>query len=344
MGFSQHRDWTHISYALALTGGFFFIPSQNKLPYWREFCCIMFSHFISLSSQEKIFLPINVIHSRNTAMFSTILKQLLEKLAANFHSACSWTKICMPQWSWAFPHDSDDKESTYNAGDSGLIPGLGRSPGEGNGYPLQYSCLGNLMDRRAWKATDHGVAESDMAERLSLHFQWSQLLAFIYCMQIFAIREKFAFYESILEPGKDVNVFKMVKNFFARESFHWKTNLGVRCTGGAPAMSGNTSGLAAFLKKATPHVIMTHCLLYRQAVAWDCQQFWKGLPPLPWKDQLYQSQRFKSFILAWFVKGWEKNINFSTACSKSKTWSAWLHFGKVLPWSFPSFLSSFFLC
>ena len=40
---------------------------------------------------------------------------------------------------------------------AGLIPGSGRSPGEGNGNSLQYSCLGNLMDRGAWKATDHGV-------------------------------------------------------------------------------------------------------------------------------------------------------------------------------------------
>ena len=44
--------------------------------------------------------------------------------------------------------------------DSGLIPGLGRSPGEGNGNPLQYSCLENLMDRGAWWATVHGVAKS----------------------------------------------------------------------------------------------------------------------------------------------------------------------------------------
>ena len=42
----------------------------------------------------------------------------------------------------------------------GLIPGLGRSPGEGNGYPLQYSCLGNSMDRGAWRATVHGVEKS----------------------------------------------------------------------------------------------------------------------------------------------------------------------------------------
>ena len=51
-----------------------------------------------------------------------------------------------------FPVGSDDKESTCNAGDVGLIPGLGRSPGEGNGYPLQYSCLEKSMDREAWQA------------------------------------------------------------------------------------------------------------------------------------------------------------------------------------------------
>ena len=48
-----------------------------------------------------------------------------------------------------FPGGSDGKESAYNAGDLDLIPGSGRSPGEGNGYPLQYSCLENSMDRGA---------------------------------------------------------------------------------------------------------------------------------------------------------------------------------------------------
>ena len=50
--------------------------------------------------------------------------------------------------------------SASNAGDPGLIPGLGRSPGEGNGNPLQYSCLENPMDRGAWQATVRGVAKS----------------------------------------------------------------------------------------------------------------------------------------------------------------------------------------
>ena len=56
-----------------------------------------------------------------------------------------------------FPHNSVGKESACNAGDLGLIPGLGRSPGEGNGNPLQYSCLENPMDRGSWWATVHGV-------------------------------------------------------------------------------------------------------------------------------------------------------------------------------------------
>ena len=55
--------------------------------------------------------------------------------------------------------------------DPGLIPGLGISPGEGIGYRLQYSCLGNPVDRGAWRATVHGVTESDMAEQLMHHWK-----------------------------------------------------------------------------------------------------------------------------------------------------------------------------
>ena len=59
-----------------------------------------------------------------------------------------------------FPGGSEVKASACNEGDLGSIPGLGRSPGEGNGYPLQYSCLENPMDRGAWWATVHGVPKS----------------------------------------------------------------------------------------------------------------------------------------------------------------------------------------
>ena len=61
---------------------------------------------------------------------------------------------------WGFPGGLDGKESACNAEDPGLIPRLGRSPGEGNGYPLQYSCLENSMDGEARWATIHGVSKS----------------------------------------------------------------------------------------------------------------------------------------------------------------------------------------
>ena len=54
---------------------------------------------------------------------------------------------------WGFPRGSVVKKPPVNAGDVSLIPGLGRSPGGGNGNPLQYSCLENSMDREAWQAT-----------------------------------------------------------------------------------------------------------------------------------------------------------------------------------------------
>ena len=61
---------------------------------------------------------------------------------------------------FGFPGGSKVKASACNAGDLGSIPGLGRSPGEGNGNPLQYSCLENPMGGGAWWATVHGVAKS----------------------------------------------------------------------------------------------------------------------------------------------------------------------------------------
>ena len=59
-----------------------------------------------------------------------------------------------------FPGGLDSKESACNAGDPGSIPGLGRSPGDGDGHPIQYSCLENPMDRGAWWATVHRVMKS----------------------------------------------------------------------------------------------------------------------------------------------------------------------------------------
>ena len=61
---------------------------------------------------------------------------------------------------WGVPGGSAGKEPACNAGDLGLIPGSGRPSGEGNGYPLEYSCLENSMDRGAWQGRVHEVAKS----------------------------------------------------------------------------------------------------------------------------------------------------------------------------------------
>ena len=63
---------------------------------------------------------------------------------------------------WGFTGGSDGKDSACNAGDLSSIPGLGRSPGEGNGNPLQNSCLKNSMKRGTWQATIHAVAKSQI--------------------------------------------------------------------------------------------------------------------------------------------------------------------------------------
>ena len=94
-----------------------------------------------------------------------------------------------------FPGGSDVKASACNAGDVGLIPGSRRSPGEGNGNPLQYSCLENPMDRGAWQATVHGVAKSRtwlsdftslifnfISEVLSCSFVWKVFFHLLICL------------------------------------------------------------------------------------------------------------------------------------------------------------------
>ena len=80
-----------------------------------------------------------------------------------------WTQLCTPPHSYGLPRWLSGKESACNAGDMGLIPGSGRSPGEGNGNPLQHSCQKIPKDRRAWWATvrgGHRKVRHDLASKL----------------------------------------------------------------------------------------------------------------------------------------------------------------------------------
>ena len=93
---------------------------------------------------------------------------------------------------------SAEKNLPASAGGEGLIPGLGRSPGEGNGNPVQNSCLGNLMDRGAWQTTVHGVTKS-----------WTRLSNFLFTFHFHALEKETAIHSSVLawripgagEPG-----------------------------------------------------------------------------------------------------------------------------------------------
>ncbi|GBP96598.1 Protein ZBED8 [Eumeta japonica] len=75
------------------------------------------------------------------------------------------------------------------------------------------------------------------------------------------------FCDSLLETTKASDVFEMIKKFFIAQNVDWKTKLGSICTDGTPAMLGNTSGFAALIKKECSHVIITHCVLHRHALA-----------------------------------------------------------------------------
>ena len=95
-----------------------------------------------------------------TRLFLTGLAGHRGKLQLGLTFYVEKTKYSTPANTGGFPGGSDGKESSCNAGDLSSIPGLGRSPREGNGYSLQYSCLENLMDRGAWQAAVHEVTES----------------------------------------------------------------------------------------------------------------------------------------------------------------------------------------
>ena len=102
--------------------------------------------------------PFQLKHTHTTYMFSCTftLFPVSTGIPSDFQGdqdyAESWLINRLPWW-------LRQKESACNVGDSGLIPGSGRSPGEGDGYPLQCSCLENPMDRGAWRAAVHGISK-----------------------------------------------------------------------------------------------------------------------------------------------------------------------------------------
>ena len=104
--------------------------TRNPILMWLAFVCVCVSVCVSVEEMEE----------------------MIKKVTA-YISCQIYAMKGFPRW-------LSGKESTCQAGDSGSLPGSGRSPGEGNGNPLQNACLENPMDRGAWWATVHGVAKS----------------------------------------------------------------------------------------------------------------------------------------------------------------------------------------
>ena len=117
----------------------------NRHRYFLYFC---FFRFLKNSVLPKKIRTKNSCWCENTA----------HNLTNNLKSHPFFFFKRLPVYSWGFPAGSVSKESACSAGDLGSTPGSGGSPGEGNGNPLQYSCLENPTDRGAWRATVHGVA------------------------------------------------------------------------------------------------------------------------------------------------------------------------------------------
>ena len=158
-------------------------PTEDTLrnPLWQKGCALTV-----WTEAEKILVPLNVptsgthvIDKIHTSLkkWASLVVQLVknppamqETLVRFWVRDIPWRRDRLPALAFfGFPFGSAGKESTCNAGDLGSIPGLGSSPGEGNGYPLQHSCLENSKDRGAWQATVDRVTKSQIRLR-DFHF------------------------------------------------------------------------------------------------------------------------------------------------------------------------------
>ena len=139
-------------------------PVKYRNPVWVHIR--LHSLCVCLSPPIAIYFSIFISILEHTDIHTLILTHSHTCIVSNTWHGPQCYRICHSRMTKVvrtfvcFPGSSDGKASAYNAGDPGSIPGLERSPGEGNGNPLQYSCLENSMDWGAWWATVHGVAKN----------------------------------------------------------------------------------------------------------------------------------------------------------------------------------------
>ena len=137
----------------------------------------------------------------------------------------TWLRQCLSGFSSiklgaSLPSGSDGKEFVSNAGDLGSVPGLGRSPGEGNGNTLQNSCLENPMDRGTWGVTVHGDAKSQTWITLSLS---TVKLLFFSLFPYYTLWKKVTTYKPYLSSGKLCSILSRAENL--HQLFAWEIYL-----------------------------------------------------------------------------------------------------------------------
>ena len=145
---------------------------------WGSFHKLPYAHYISDSLRLARNIGILGQVVPHIKLLQIIIKKVcIVRLPSEVHSVFN-----LPTFSHTIPGGSEDKVSARNVGDLGLIPGLGRSPGEGNGNPLQYSCLENPMNGEALWATVHGVSKS-----------WTQLSDFTFTFKQYLVAVAFSY-------------------------------------------------------------------------------------------------------------------------------------------------------
>ena len=175
--YQLNQRMVHLSSTSLFYSGLLFI-GKCPLTLGKVICFALLS-----SSTQMLFSSRNtLIDSLRNYVLSAICTslspfRLTHKIDSHIPTSCQFNiylhllKLYLKKGS---PGGLDSKESTCNAGDWGSIPGLGRSPGEGNGYPLQHSWLGNPLDREAWWATVHGVTKNQ-TQLSDCHFHFLSL-------------------------------------------------------------------------------------------------------------------------------------------------------------------------
>ena len=131
-------------------------PNRHRISFWGDknvlkSFAVLYEQFCEYCIIDSTYM--NLIKLQETVKDREACYAAVHGVAKSWTWLSDWTELN------SFPGGSDGKESVFNARDVDLIPRLGRSPGEGNGNPLQYSCLYNPMDRGAWWAILHRVTK-----------------------------------------------------------------------------------------------------------------------------------------------------------------------------------------